>query len=57
VITAADMAAVRQQWPHWDDMTIRRHLQQRAALSQLAEQQRKQRLAECLREVFEVRQS
>lgn len=32
--------AVRKTWPAWDDLTIRRHLQQRAELSRMAEQQR-----------------
>jgi ABC-type Na+ transport system ATPase subunit NatA len=35
--------AVRQQWPAWDDLTIRRHLEQRAALSQMAQEQRERR--------------
>lgn len=35
--------AVRKTWPAWDDLTIRRHLQQRAALSQLAQEQRRER--------------
>lgn len=32
MITAEQISAVRQIWPAWDDLTIRRHLQQRAAL-------------------------
>lgn len=30
--TPEQMAAVRATFPNWDDMTIRRHLEQRAAL-------------------------
>lgn len=51
-MTAAD---IRRAWPHWTDMQVERHLQQREALVRIAEQQRQQRLAECL-QVFEVRQ-
>lgn len=54
--TPAEIEAVRTQWPHWTDLQIKRHLAQRIELSRMAEQQRRQRLAESLNEVFEVRQ-
>lgn len=54
--TQLQIDAVRKAWPAWDDMTIRRHLQQRARLSQLAEQQQRERVAQCMNEHFEVLQ-
>lgn len=38
-IDSKEAQALRQRFG-WDDMTIRRHLQQREALSRMAEQQR-----------------
>lgn len=55
-MTAAAFAAVRAQWPHWTDAQIVRHLQQRAELVRIAQQQQARRVAACLHEVYEVRQ-
>jgi ABC-type Na+ transport system ATPase subunit NatA len=54
--TQAQIDAVRKTWPAWDDLTIRRHLQQRARLSEIAAQQQRARVAQCMHEHFEVRQ-
>ena len=54
--TPAEIAAVRQVMPGADDWTIRRHLQQRAELSRIAQDQQRRRLAESLSQVYEVRQ-
>ena len=52
-MSAAD---VSRQFPHWTPTQVQRHLQQREELVRIAEQQRKQRLVECLQQVYEVRQ-
>lgn len=49
MITAEQIAQVRATWPSWDDMTIRRHLEQRAALERVERERRQQRLADALR--------
>ena len=54
--TPAEIAAVRQVMPGADDWTIRRHLQQRAELSRIAQDQQRRRLAESLSQAYEVRQ-
>lgn len=46
MVTREQIEAVRRVMPHADDMTIRRHLQQREALARMVEQQRRQRLAD-----------
>lgn len=52
---AERIAEVRKQWPTWSDLQIDRHLQQRDALSRMAEQQARQRAAHCVDSFFEVR--
>lgn len=38
--TREQIEAVRRTWPGWDDLTIIRHLQQRAELNRIAAAQR-----------------
>jgi hypothetical protein len=54
-MTAEAIAAVRAHWPEWTDEQIKRHLQQRAALSRMAEEQRRQRLVEAMEQLCEVK--
>lgn len=42
--TQQQIEAVRRHWPGWTQMQIVRHIQQREALCQMAEQQRRDRL-------------
>lgn len=49
MITAEQMAQVRATFPAWDDLTIRRHLEQRAALERVESERRQQRLVDALR--------
>ena len=53
--TPEQIAEVRRTWPAWDDATIRRHLEQRAELSRIAQEQQRRRMAESLSQVYEVR--
>lgn len=34
---------VRARWPLWDDLTVRRHLEQRKALQELCRRQERQK--------------
>lgn len=50
-MTPDRIEAVRRVMPHADDLTIRRHLEQRDALVRQMEQQRRERAAQALSKV------
>lgn len=53
--TPAEIEAVRAVMPHASDLTIRRHLQQRAALVRMGQERQREQAAEALRQFAEGR--